>query len=313
MPQIHPSAPNVTPIIQAKPWLTMYDLPSEFPQEPGLPDVYHDLQPHLLSETLILRDYSLQERFSAADINLYYDQAHPLWHKRPDWMLAVGVPHEYAQVDMRLSYVVWDEGKAPTIIVELLSPGTEKQDLGPYYKTSDIIEPEVPEIPEIDDWAGDGQLQALAGNGKSKAKQRPPAKWQVYESILKVPYYIVFSRYSGELRFFRLLDGKYQAQPLAQSAPQIWIEELQIGLGLWQGTYNGYTRPWIRWCDQQGNWLSTEAELEAQRADLEAKRADAADQRADAADQRAEQERQLRLALLAKLKAQGIEIDETEL
>ena len=24
---------------------TMYDLPSEFPEEPGLPDEYHDLQP----------------------------------------------------------------------------------------------------------------------------------------------------------------------------------------------------------------------------------------------------------------------------
>jgi hypothetical protein len=28
---------------------TMYDLPSEFPEEPGLPDVFHDLQPQLLS------------------------------------------------------------------------------------------------------------------------------------------------------------------------------------------------------------------------------------------------------------------------
>jgi Uma2 family endonuclease len=27
----------------------MYDLPSEFPEEPGLPDVFHDLQPQLLS------------------------------------------------------------------------------------------------------------------------------------------------------------------------------------------------------------------------------------------------------------------------
>ena len=45
---------------------TMYDLPSEFPEEPGLPDVgvspsrdvFHDLQPQLLSRTLSLVDYS---------------------------------------------------------------------------------------------------------------------------------------------------------------------------------------------------------------------------------------------------------------
>ena len=37
---------------------TMYDLPSEFPEEPGLPDEYHDLQPQLLSRTLTLAQYS---------------------------------------------------------------------------------------------------------------------------------------------------------------------------------------------------------------------------------------------------------------
>jgi hypothetical protein len=30
---------------------TMYDLPSEDPEEPGLPDEFHDLQPQLLSRT----------------------------------------------------------------------------------------------------------------------------------------------------------------------------------------------------------------------------------------------------------------------
>ena len=30
---------------------TMYDLPSEYPEEPGLPDEFHDFQPQLLRET----------------------------------------------------------------------------------------------------------------------------------------------------------------------------------------------------------------------------------------------------------------------
>ena len=30
---------------------TMYDLPSEDPKEPGLPDEFHDYQPQLLRET----------------------------------------------------------------------------------------------------------------------------------------------------------------------------------------------------------------------------------------------------------------------
>jgi Uma2 family endonuclease len=79
---------------------TMYDLPSEDPEEPGLPDVgvspsrdvFHDLQPQLLSRTLRLTDYSRDNCFTASDLNLYYDVKHPLWYKRPDWFLVVDVP-----------------------------------------------------------------------------------------------------------------------------------------------------------------------------------------------------------------------------
>lgn len=100
--------------------LTMYDLPSEFAGESGLPDEYHDLQPELLSSTLQLTQYTAQERFTGTDMCLYYDEDHPLWHKRPDWFLAVGVPRLYNGSDLRLSYVVKDEGVAPSVIVELL-------------------------------------------------------------------------------------------------------------------------------------------------------------------------------------------------
>ncbi len=313
---------------------TMYDLPSEFSQEPGLPDVYHDLQPQLLSATLRLADYAFQERFTGTDINLYYDPEHTLWHKRPDWLVAVGVPYRYNNSDMRLSYVVWDEGVAPSVIIELLSPGTEKQDLGPFYRTSDTIDPEAPEVKEIDHWVPDSELQRSSGNGQPTAKLRPPNKWQVYEEILKVPYYIVFSRYSGELRFFKLIASRYQEQPLNISAPLIWLDDLKIGLGIWQVEYEGHMRPWLRWCDAQGNWLLTpeetereakekalqqaqeqqkRANAEAQRANTEAQRANTEAQRANAEAQRAEVERQRRLALLEKLKQQGIEFDEDDL
>jgi hypothetical protein len=38
---------------------TMYDLPSEDPEESGLPDEFHDLQPQLLSHTLHLKGIHL--------------------------------------------------------------------------------------------------------------------------------------------------------------------------------------------------------------------------------------------------------------
>jgi Uma2 family endonuclease len=63
----------------------MYDLPSEWPEEPGLPDVgaspsrdvFHDLQPQLLSRTLALADYSRDQWFAASDLNLYYNVHKP--------------------------------------------------------------------------------------------------------------------------------------------------------------------------------------------------------------------------------------------
>ena len=71
---------------------TMYDLPSEDPEEPGLPDEFHALQPQLLRDTFNPPDYPTDQIFVGTDLNLYYDVRHPNWYKRPDWFAVVGVP-----------------------------------------------------------------------------------------------------------------------------------------------------------------------------------------------------------------------------
>lgn len=55
---------------------TMYDLPSENLEEPGLPDEFHDYQTQLLSRTLRLVDWAADRMFTGADLNLYYDVQH---------------------------------------------------------------------------------------------------------------------------------------------------------------------------------------------------------------------------------------------
>jgi hypothetical protein len=57
-------------------------------------------------------------------------------------------------------------------------------------------------------------------------------------------------------------------QPLTLEGQGIWIEEIQLGLGLWQGSFQNRERLWLRWYDPDGNWLLTPAESEKQRADL---------------------------------------------
>lgn len=82
---------------------TMYDLPSEDPEEPGLPDEFHLLQPQLLRETFVPPDYPTEQVFVAADMNLYYQVTQPYWYKRPDWFAVLGISRLYEERDMRLS------------------------------------------------------------------------------------------------------------------------------------------------------------------------------------------------------------------
>ncbi|NEQ26480.1 MAG: Uma2 family endonuclease [Microcoleus sp. SIO2G3] len=272
---------------------TMYDLPSEDPEEPGLPDEFHDLQPQLLSLTFCPPNYPASQVFSASDMNLYYDVRHAQWYKRPDWFCVVGVPRLYDEVDMRLSYVVWQEGINPYVIVELLSPGTEKEDLG-----------------EFDEEKLPPESKKVADNGQTIEPQREeklPRKWEVYEQILRIPYYVVFSRYTNQLRAFKLDGAHYQELELHRS--QVWMPELELGLRLWQGEFQGIERLWLRWYDAQGNWIPTEAEQERgekaqalQQAEQERQRAQQAESRAEEAEARLE-------SLLERLRDSGINPD----
>ncbi len=293
----------------------MYALPSEEVGESGLPDEYHDLQPTFLSRTFRLRAYSPQEIFTGTDLNLYYDARYPRRYKRPDWFAVVGVPRLYKGIDLRMSYVRWHEGVDPFVIVEFLSPGTEAEDLGPYYVAATKLSMGDPEPdaddqePEIASNHHDASGQATNGNGQEPpAGMDPlPGKWEVYERILKVPYYLTFSRYTNQLRLFKLVGGRYEEQVLNPSNPLAWIEELEIGLGLWDGEYEGVSRLWLRWCDRDGTWLPTDTELAEQLAEQEAQRAE---QEAQRAEQEAEQARraiaQLR-QVVRRLYQQGLD------
>jgi hypothetical protein len=84
-------------------------------------------------------------------------------------MLSVGVPWLYGGQDLRLSYVTWQEGKGPEVVVEFLSPGTEREDLGRFFRPADILPTVQPPLPSAS----------------------PPGKLEVYERYLQVPHYTV--------------------------------------------------------------------------------------------------------------------------
>ena len=244
---------------------TMYDLPSESLEEPGLPDRFHQLQPDLLSKTCQPPDYPQQNYLMAQELNLYYDIKHTNWYKRPDWFLVLGVELERRQEDLRLSYVTWQEEVNPFLVVELLSPGTQAEDLGQTRGSADL----------------------------------PPTKWDVYEQILQIPYYVVYDRYENDFRGFSLQGNRYR--PLDVSTGRLWLEELGLGLGLWEGSYQLVRGLWLRFYDRQDNWIATPSEQtqrEQQRAERERVRAERAEltsqqerDRAERAELTSQQER----------------------
>lgn len=242
----------------------LHNRKSEDVEEPGLPDDFHFYQPELLLLTFKPAYWEPDTVFSASDLNLYYDFRHPAWYKRPDWFALKGTPQLYDEGDMRLNCLIWQEQVKPFVVVELLSPGTEDEDLGKTIRRS---------------------------------AEEPPSKWEVYEQILRVPYYIVFNRYMGELQGFRLVAGQYEPAPLIEG--RLPVPSLGLSLGVWQGSYQNINRLWLRWLTESGELIPTPSE----QATAARQQAAAVQQRAICAEQRAER-------LAAKLRELNIDPNE---
>ena len=135
---------------------------------------------------------------------------------------------------------MWEENIAPTIVIEFLSPGTEGEDLGRFYDKPRSV----------------------------KKRGKPPEKFVVYEEILKIPNYIVYDWRTTQLRYFRLINDGYEEQHIFPDNPNIWIPELNLGLGLRTEAFRGIVQPWLRWCDERGNFFPTPAETANATAEL---------------------------------------------
>ncbi|NEP02433.1 MAG: Uma2 family endonuclease [Symploca sp. SIO2E9] len=134
-----------------------------------------------------------------------------------------------------------------------------------------------------------------------------------YEQM-RVSYYIVYdpNQQLGEqpLLIYELRGRRYI------KLQEQWLEQVGLGLTLWQGKFEERRDIWLRWCDQEGALLLTgdeqaeqerqRAEQERQRAEQERQRAEQERQRAEQERQRAEQERQQRERLEEFLRSQGI-------
>ncbi|MBE9126108.1 Uma2 family endonuclease [Coleofasciculus sp. LEGE 07081] len=128
-------------------------------------------------------------------------------------------------------------------------------------------------------------------------------KKQLYQDM-GVLYYVVYNprrRRKPPLEVYRLVDGAYELQP----GNPVWLADIGLGIGRERGTYQGISREWLYWYDEQGRRLLTpeeriqEAEQRAQAAEQVAQEDR---QRAQAAEQRAQR-------LAEQLRALGVDPD----
>jgi hypothetical protein len=134
-----------------------------------------------------------------------------------------------------------------------------------------------------------------------------------------IPYYVIFDPEQilndAVLRGYRRDGLTYRPLELP-----LWFPELELGLCLWTGPFEGREESWLRWTDRDGKLLSTGEELavlEREKADQERDRAnqehDRANQERDRANQerdRANQERDRASRHANQLRRLGIEPDE---
>jgi Uma2 family endonuclease len=127
-----------------------------------------------------------------SELNIHFDKNKPNWHKRPDWFLAVGVSPERNKLK-RKSYLTWQEQVRPYLLIEILSKSTEDEDLG-----------------------------------LTERKDGVPTKWEVYQDILKVPYYVCFDQRKSEIKAFRREKSGFVQMVIPKSG--LWLKDIHLGL-----------------------------------------------------------------------------------
>jgi Uma2 family endonuclease len=199
-----------------------------------------EVQQRLLVEPLYSSKALPAPFLAAANVGMFYKlKGDPIV---PDVSLSLGVqrPEDLSQRRNR-SYFVWEFGKVPEVCIEIVS-----------------------------NQEGD----ELTLSQKSRQKGKTAAKKEIYAQI-GIPYYVVFdplqqiqgnSEMDGALlRVWSISpDGYTELTPppgITAIGQSVWLNAAGIGLTLWEGLFEEeVTRLWLRWCDRDGQVISTGAE-----------------------------------------------------
>ncbi|MBD2148145.1 Uma2 family endonuclease [Sphaerospermopsis sp. FACHB-1194] len=84
-------------------------------------------------------------------------------------------------------------------------------------------------------------------------------KKEFYADELGILYYVVYNpqrKIKETLEVYKLVDGEYILIP----GNPVWLPEIGLGIGKEKGTYQGITREWLYWFDENGKRFLTPEE-----------------------------------------------------
>jgi Uma2 family endonuclease len=217
----------------------------------------HKLQMDLLIDGLGTWLEQRSDGYVNGNMFIYYsmEQVRNRDFKGPDFFAVLGVPKAE-----RKSWVIWEEGKAPDVVIELLSDSTAAYD-----KTlkKQIYQDQmrVSEYYWFDPFRPDDLAGFILQQG-------------VYQPIAPTPHALT-----------------------PHSTFQSILVSPALGLSLvrWEGSYKTFPAVWLRWASLSGEVLPIAeeiAERERERADLAQQQADLAQQQASLAQQQVDLARQ---------------------
>jgi Uma2 family endonuclease len=117
---------TLTPPLAAQPTITPKAI--HYPESDGKPMAETDIHRKLLMFILFMlteRYKHASQVYIAGNLLIYYQEDNPKASLAPDVFIVFGVPnHE------RRTYRIWEEGKAPDVVIEFTSSSTQKEDVG---------------------------------------------------------------------------------------------------------------------------------------------------------------------------------------
>ncbi len=243
------------PLPVKRPYLTHLDLP--YTDNKPVENSYHPLQSEILRQSLLPVLQELHpggDFYIGTDSGIYFRTTDPPERgcRAPDFFYVPNVP-KLLDGEMRLSYVMWVEAVAPTIVIEYVSGnGAEEHDDTPH-----------------------------------------TGKFWVYERAIRAPYYAIWDWRKNRLEVFVLNGSGYRKMtPNDAGRYPIAALGIELGSwdGSYADEKETWLRAWDQDGNLLPTF-SEHALVEARRADAELKRANAERRRADAEKKNAEAER----------------------